>query len=62
LHLNFEEIFLYGICKNILVDIFSHEKNIIVKQVVKVTTIRIREKNYFKKFPKKLLLKSQKRP
>ncbi len=49
LHLNFEEIFLYGICKNILDDIFSHAKKIIIKQVVMVTAIRIKEKKLLQK-------------
>jgi hypothetical protein len=32
------------------------------QQVLKITGVRLRETSYCKRFPKKLLLKSQKRP
>jgi hypothetical protein len=58
LHLNFKEFFYLIFVKNILFDIFSHEKKLLLFSTgPQDNRNKGKKKNYFKKFPKKVTIK-----
>jgi hypothetical protein len=53
LHLNFEGFYT---CKNALFEVFDEDFKL-KKTILKITRIRAKEKNYFKKLPRKVAIK-----